>query len=121
MISSLGKTGEELAIKFLTISKFKIIKHNYSCPLGEIDIIANHNDILYFIEVKTRSSDQYGGPFAAVDYKKQQKISRIAAYYLMTERYLGDTQYGVIGIMYNSYTKRYKLDFLTNAFEHALN
>jgi len=121
VIPNLGQIGEELAIKFLIASKFKIIKHNYFCPLGEIDIIASYNNILYFIEVKTRSSNQYGGPFAAVDYQKQQKISRIATYYLMIEKYLGDAQYGVIGIMYDSYAKRYKVDFLTNAFEHTLN
>lgn len=113
----LGKIGEQLAIKFLNIKKFKIIKTNYMSPLGEIDIIAENNSILYFIEVKTRSSDNFGTPLDAVDYKKQQRLSRIATYYMMINREYTDSRFGVIGIMYNSDKRKYKLEFIDNAFD----
>ncbi len=114
---TLGKTGEQLAIKFLGIKGFKIIETNYVSPLGEIDIIAQNKSILYFIEVKTRSSNDYGTPFDAVDYKKQQRLSRIATYYMMINREYTEARFGVIGIIYNSSIKQYKLEFIDNAFD----
>ena len=117
MRSKLGITGEQLAIKFLIANKFEILDSNYTCPLGEIDIIAQKNSILYFIEVKTRSSDEYGSPLEAVDYKKQQRLSRIATYYIMVKDYSGDSQFGVVAVMYNSYLKRYTVELIANAFD----
>ena len=116
---ALGKTGEQLAVKFLDIKGFKVIETNYISPLGEIDIIAQNNSTLYFIEVKTRSSNNYGTPFDAVNYKKQQKLSRIATYYMMLNREYTEYKFGVIGIIYNSGTKQYKVKFIDNAFDRV--
>lgn len=113
----LGKAGEQLAIKFLNIKSFKIIETNYTSPLGEIDIIAQNNSVLYFIEVKTRSSDNYGTPFDAVNYKKQQRLSRIATYYMMINREYTNYRFGVIGIIYDYSKRKYKVEFIDNAFD----
>lgn len=64
----LGKIGEELAAKYLTQNKYKIIQRNFRCKLGKIDIIAYDlkNKELVFFEVKTRSNFKYGRPSEAV-------------------------------------------------------
>lgn len=77
-----GIKGEELAAKYLKKHGYKIIKRNYKCPVGEIDIIAKDKDILVFIEVKSRNSLAYGRPAEAVDEFKQRKLTQLAKYYI---------------------------------------
>ncbi len=78
----LGKKGEDLAVAQLKKLKFKILERNYTCKLGEIDIIAREKDTLVFIEVKTRATLDFGGPAAAVTIHKQRQLSRVALTYL---------------------------------------
>ena len=61
-MKSLGDRGEELAAAFLKRSGLKILKRNYTSPTGEIDIIARDGDMVVFVEVKTRTDDQFGPP-----------------------------------------------------------
>ena len=78
----LGEEGEKLAIDYLKEKGYKIIRHNYKTPIGEIDIIASEGDTLVFIEVKTRESIRYGLPFEAVNNSKRRKITNVALLYL---------------------------------------
>lgn len=78
----LGKWGEKLATKYLKARGYRIVEKNYSCKLGEIDLIAEKSNYLVFIEVKTRRSDSFGLPQAAVGYRKQEKIRKVALYYI---------------------------------------
>ncbi len=81
--SILGQMGEEYVIDYLKKKhKFKIIEINYKTPCGEIDIIAMDKKTMAFVEVKTRSSTDYGDPSEAVDKVKQRRIFRSAEYYL---------------------------------------
>ncbi len=82
----LGGAGEKLAVKFVKKKGFKILKKNYKTPLGEIDIIAQDKDVIVFIEVKTRTSEEFGLPCQAVDKRKQEKYYKIATYYLQREK-----------------------------------
>ena len=84
----LGRVGEEKAAEFLRKKGFKIIKTNYKTHAGEIDIIAEDNGTLVFVEVKTRSGDAYGLPCEAVDLKKQEKYFKVATEYLQREKKL---------------------------------
>jgi putative endonuclease len=83
---SLGKKGEDLAIAQLQVLKYKILERNYKCALGEIDIIAREKDTLVFVEVKTRTTRDFGGPAAAVNERKQRQLSRVALTYLNQKR-----------------------------------
>lgn len=116
MTFSLGRVGEEIAVKLLLAQGFEIIKRNYLTFLGEIDVIAQRDDILHFIEVKTRTSLVYGTPASAVTFKKQDKIKKIAVYYMAIHRYSGDAQCDVIEVIYYSLIRRYKAHLITNAF-----
>ena len=82
----MGRAGEKRAVVFLKKKGFKILKTNYKPVFGEIDIIAQDKDTIVFIEVKTRTSDNYGVPSEAVDKRKQEKYYKTATYYLQTEK-----------------------------------
>lgn len=86
----LGKRGEDLAREFLTKQGYKIIEQNYSKRYGEIDLIAIHNNILVFIEVKTRTSNQYGTPLESITPWKLKAVIRSAEYYKLTHKNLPD-------------------------------
>ena len=83
-----GAIGEELAAQYLKKKKYQILDRNFSNKLGEIDIIAKQNDVIIFIEVKSRSSSKFGLPREAVTVYKRNKIRRIALVYLKQKRML---------------------------------
>ena len=80
----LGKTGEDIAVEYLIEKNYKIIERNFYCKNGEIDIIALKDNYLIFIEVKTRSSTEYGLPSEAVTKKKLESLYKTAKYYVYT-------------------------------------
>lgn len=77
-----GKKGERAAVKFLKKKGYKILEKNYRSPLGEIDIVAEQNKVLVFVEVKTRTGQEFGHPFTAVHPGKQKKILQVARSFL---------------------------------------
>lgn len=110
--SLIGKLGEELAANFLVRKGCELVLSNFKVPIGrnrlgvqisgEIDIIALENDVLCFVEVKTRSSDEFSTPLSAVDLRKQRQITRTARVYrkifsLQKMRF----RYDVVGIVLN--------------------
>lgn len=80
-----GNVGENIACEFLEKHNFQIIDKNFSCYLGEIDIIAIDKNELVFIEVKTRTQDFFGAPREAVDINKKSHIYNVAQYYLINK------------------------------------
>lgn len=82
-----GSYYEERAIAYLEKAGYHILQRNYRCKAGEIDIVAMDAGCLCFIEVKYRSKNTYGGPLYAVDYRKQQRISKVALWYLKEKKY----------------------------------
>ena len=77
-----GSHYETMAAEYLKNKGYEIILQNFFSKNGEIDIIAKYTDTLVFCEVKYRSNTRYGLPEEAVDYRKQDKIRKTAAYYL---------------------------------------
>ena len=76
---SLGKKGEDIAVSYLKERQgYRILRRNYRCVLGEMDIIAKDRDVLSFVEVKTRGSARFGIPQESVNKKKQHKLSKVA-------------------------------------------
>ena len=76
---SLGEKGEELAASYLKKNQgYKILHRNYRCVFGEIDIIAKDQDVLSFVEVKTRRSAEFGLPQESVNKRKQHQLSKVA-------------------------------------------
>lgn len=113
---SLGKAGEVIAGKFLAARGFTVLERNYKCPLGEVDLVAAQREVLYFIEVKTRASIAYGWPAESVTPAKQNKLRKLARYYLITRKYDGPVAFGVIEVLYNGWRRKYLVNFIANAF-----
>src|SRR5213596_1717734 len=78
-----GAQGETLACRFLRRKGYKILYRNFKGHSGgEIDVVCRHNDTLVFVEVKTRTREDFGRPLEAVDRAKQKRISRGALAWL---------------------------------------
>src|ERR1700712_1799646 len=72
-----GTSGEKLARRFLRRNGFKILYRNFRGRSGgEIDIVCRDGDTLVFVEVKTRSREDFGRPFEAIGRQQQDRISR---------------------------------------------
>ena len=84
----LGDAGEDFAAKTLEDLGYVIIERKYRTRMGEIDIIAARDGVLHFIEVKTRTGDEYGYPSEAVTEGKQNNIRRVSDSYLAKRRLL---------------------------------
>ena len=82
-LQSLGRIGEDLATSHLISLGFKIKEQNYRTQLGELDIIAERDQKIYFFEVKTRIGDSHGKPYEAVTSRKLTHIYRVAEAYLL--------------------------------------
>jgi len=77
-----GKEGEKLAVDYLVSNGYEILEKNFRTPFGEIDIIARDKDFIVIIEVKRRMSDRFGEPQLAVNFNKQEKLKKLALYYI---------------------------------------
>lgn len=79
----LGDFGESLAYDHLKKAGLKIVRRNYRCPKGEIDIIAQVGTLIIFVEVRLRTSKFRGYAEESIDHRKASRLKSIAAYYLM--------------------------------------
>lgn len=80
-----GKRGEEAAAGYLKAKGYRVIRQNYRCCFGEIDIIAVDRGQLVFVEVRAKSGDLYGLAQESIRGQKQARLRRLAAYYLQAE------------------------------------
>lgn len=69
-----GEAAEATACRFLRHSGYEIVARNWRTRTGEVDVIARDGDVLVFVEVKARASEAFGGPEAAVDWRKQRRL-----------------------------------------------
>ena len=99
----IGKYGEEIAKNFLIKNKFEILKMNYRYSrVAEIDIIATKNNILHFIEVKTRRQEFFGSPLEAITPNKLKQIYSCALQYMSnSKKRYKKYQIDAIGIVLN--------------------
>ncbi|PIP52799.1 YraN family protein [Candidatus Beckwithbacteria bacterium CG23_combo_of_CG06-09_8_20_14_all_34_8] len=79
----LGKDGEDIAKKLLLEKGFTFIDSNFSCNLGEIDLIFSHRITIIFVEVKTRTSNHLGNPEEAITKGKLSHLRKAAQFFLL--------------------------------------
>jgi len=82
----MGTSYEIKAEEYLMKKGYKILERNYRNRQGEIDIIAKDREYFCFIEVKYRTTNEFGNPLEAVDFRKQKQIRKVALYYLMKNK-----------------------------------
>ena len=98
---TVGGEYEKRAGDYLIQQGYRILEYNFRCRSGEIDIIAEEGNSLVFAEVKYRRTAACGNPLEAVGKRKQQSISRTAAYYCLSHGYGTDTpcRFDVIAVL----------------------
>ena len=79
---AIGRWGEDLAARYLHTQGYRILERNLRTAYGEIDILAQEDDMLVFIEVKTRTSLAFGLPESSVNLIKQAHIRSAALAYI---------------------------------------
>ncbi len=115
---SLGKYGEFLAEERLKDLGYKILENNYTCKLGEIDLVAKDNDVLVFVEVKTRRNTPLGQAKDSVNERKQRQISKVALYY-MQSRHLTEVKARFDVAAVTLVDGKKDIEVIKNAFELA--
>ena len=93
-----GKRGEELASLFLENKGWLILERNYRYKRGEIDLIALHDSLLIFLEVKFRKNNHFGHPENFVNAKKSEMVKQTAEYYLIEKNWKGNIRFDIIAI-----------------------
>lgn len=113
---ALGRWGEDEAVSYLLRRGMKIIARNYRAPVGEIDIIAREKKQLVFVEVKARSSQNFGTPQEAVGVRKQRQIIRTAQWFLSENKTVKlQPRFDVIAVMPGKNGKA-QIEHLPDAF-----
>jgi len=112
-----GNEGEQLALAYLKNNGYKIIEQNYRTRFGEIDIVALDGEIVCFIEVKTRSSVNFGMPVESITNLKKKKMIRTAFSYLRFKKWEErEARFDVVSILLKSGQKT-EIEIIKNAFE----
>lgn len=99
--NELGKKGEEEAVRYLSQNGYVILEQNWVFDKYEIDIIAQNEDYIVFVEVKTRNTDRWGNPEEAVSNKKIKRIVEAADFYLNKNNIDLPARFDVISIIYD--------------------
>jgi len=114
--NELGKLGEELAVEFLQKDGYTILETNWVFQKAEIDIIAQKSDIVAVVEVKTRSSIEFGLPQDFVKPKKIQLLVKAINEYVISNNLDSEVRFDIISVYKDG--KSYKIDHLIDAFYH---
>ncbi len=112
--NELGKLGEQLAVDFLIKKGYKIKEKNWRFQKAEVDIIAQKENILTIIEVKTRTTDYFGNPQDFITPKKIKLLTKAIDEYVVTNDLDVEVRFDVIGIINNK--NEIKIEHLEDAF-----
>ena len=117
-IGVIGEKGERLTADFLRKNGCAVIKRNYACRYGEIDIIAENDEYIIFVEVKTRKKNSLTSPAESVNFGKQKRIMLTAQDYLTKVICEKQPRFDVAAVTVEETKdgKRYHLDYIENAF-----
>ena len=114
--NELGKKGEELAVDFLLQKKYTILERNYRFQKAEVDIIAKQGEVLAVVEVKTRSSKDFGNPQDFVKPKQIQRLVKAVDEYVTSNSLDVEVRFDIIAIVKTG--KGHEIEHLENAFYH---
>lgn len=114
--NELGEIGEALAVDYLEKNGYKILAKNYTFGKAEVDIVAQLGNLLVAVEVKTRSSIDFGLPQEAVKQKKIQLLVSAVNEFIISNELDLEVRFDIIAIHKNN--GKYDLEHLENAFYH---
>lgn len=116
--NEIGQKGEELAADYLKSKGLIILKRNYRFKHLELDIIAQDQNEIVFVEVKTRQSLYLASPDKTVSKTKQKGLIKAANQYLIENEIDLEARFDIVSIIYN--TNKHSIDWLKDAFYPSL-
>ena len=114
-----GREGESAALRFLKKKGYRILEKNFRSKVGEIDIIAEQDGVIVFVEVKARADHEFGHPLNALTPAKQKKIIQTAQSFLSRKR-ISDKpmRFDVVALTSDAESPdSWKIELLQNAFQ----
>lgn len=114
--NELGKLGEELAVEFLRKNGYTILETNWTFQKAEVDIIAKKENTLAIVEVKTRSSLEFGLPQDFVKPKKIQLLVKAINEYVVSNNLDIEVRFDIIAV--HKEGKSFAIEHLIDAFYH---
>ena len=112
---TIGDKGESFAAKLYAKSGYTVVERNYHSRYGEIDLIAENETQICFVEVKTRNLSSLGNPAEAVDYRKQKKLTLTAMKYLSEAECFKQPRFDVLEVWQDN-GRLVKYNLMENAF-----
>jgi len=117
--NDLGKLGEKVAARHLMLQGYSILAMDWRLGHKDLDLVAQKDGTTVFVEVKTRSNNNYGTPEEAVDEQKMRNLMSAAAAYMARNNVNGPVRFDVIAI--TGTEEPFQLQHFTNAFDpHSL-
>jgi putative endonuclease len=113
--NELGRYGELLAKVYLEKLGYQILERNWVYGRAEIDLIAFHQGILIFVEVKTRRSAEHGEPEEFVNWKKEKQLELASAVYIDRKNHQGEIRFDIVAIVFEN-KELYKINHIEDAF-----
>lgn len=114
--NELGEKGEQLAVDFLLQNGYEIVERNYRFQKAEVDIIAKQKEILAIVEVKTRSTIDFGNPQDFVKPKQIQRLVKAVDEYVTVNKLDVEVRFDIIAIVKTG--KKFEIEHIENAFYH---
>ena len=113
--NDLGRRGEEIARDYLENIGYRILNMNWKYGRAEVDVIADQGGTIIFVEVKTRSSIDFGEPEDFVGRKKEKQLEFASAAYIDMKNHQGEVRFDVIAIVFEN-KDIYKINHIEDAF-----
>ncbi|MGB2762374.1 MAG: YraN family protein [Minisyncoccales bacterium] len=95
----IGRIGEEIAKEYLEDKDYNIMEQNCQTRYSEIDLIAKKNDVLVFVEVRTKTSEKFGSPEETINKEKIRKLVRSANAYSARKRWKGQCRIDAVCVV----------------------
>lgn len=116
--AAIGRSAEDLAAEYLRREGLEVLARNYRRRNGEIDIVARAGEVLAIVEVRTRSSEAFGGAVASIDGWKRHKIIRCAEQLLQQQKELARlrVRFDVI-VVHDPAGAQPRIEWIKHAFE----
>jgi len=114
--TSVGKLGENIAREYLKNKGYNIIEQNYRTKYAEIDLVAKKDNILAFIEVRTKTGEQFGTPEETINMDKKRRLKMNSMAYVARKKWKGLYQIDAICIVLNPNQELERLNHYKNIY-----
>jgi putative endonuclease len=94
-----GRWGEDLAVAYLEQKGYTIVERDWKSGRRDIDIIALDDDVVVFVEVKTRRNRLYGEPEDAIDYYKLQNLQQAINHYVKLRQIRQEIRFDIVAVV----------------------